>query len=51
MTRIETRPQRAKFGPALAAINWTFMAVLLASACFAFWPVTPTDVLAASHSS
>lgn len=45
MRRIESRPQRAKFGPALAAINWTFMVVLLASACLAFWPVTPTAVV------
>lgn len=45
MSRVKMRPQRAKFGPAVAAINWTFMAVMVASACFAFWPETPTAVL------
>lgn len=45
MSGIDVRPQRARFGAAVAAINWTFMAVLLASACLAFWPVTPVAVL------
>ena len=45
MSRVEVRPQRGKFGPAVAAINWTFMAVLLTSAFLAFWPVTPSAVL------